>query len=425
MGMVSKPLARLRRLVRVISLPAKQKVDPKGILIQPYRGYGSRSEIFLMGRVFRQHHRSTSSKETLRDDLAYIARRLFRHGLAGVRLEARLNGTRRQVVSDRDGYFRIHMRLDRPFSASPTAMWHNVPISLVRPGHAPITARGEILVPPVTARFLVISDIDDTIIFTGVANKLKMLVRLFLHGARSRVAFPGAAALYRALHHGASQTEMNPLLYVSRGPWGIYEILDEFFNMHQIPIGPILFLREWGLRLRRPFPRRSKGHKITLIRKMLSLYHDLPCVLIGDSGQHDPEIYARMVREYPGRIRAVYIRNVSHSTERLDAIEALAGEIAAQGSALVLAADSFAMAEHMAQDGLISGQALGEVLAERMAQENETNRRQTRYVTGSSPNQTRRAVEQGALKRKLEDMASEGDSPPNVVVESESGKEPL
>lgn len=37
--------------------------------------------------------------------------------------------------------------------------------------------------------------------------------------------------------------------YVSRGPWGIYEMLDEFFHVHEIPVGPILFLREWGVRL--------------------------------------------------------------------------------------------------------------------------------------------------------------------------------
>ena len=37
------------------------------------------------------------------------------------------------------------------------------------------------------------------------------------------------------------------MLYVSRAPWGIYEILEEFFRRHDIPVGPILFLREWGL----------------------------------------------------------------------------------------------------------------------------------------------------------------------------------
>ena len=94
---------------------------------------------------------------------------------------------------------------------------------------------------------MVISDIDDTVMETGVANKLKMLWRLFVEDAESRVPFPGVAALYRALHAGASGDEANPMLYVSRAPWGIYDVLDEFFARHGIPAGPVLFLREWGV----------------------------------------------------------------------------------------------------------------------------------------------------------------------------------
>ena len=44
----------------------------------------------------------------------------------------------------------------------------------------------------------------------------------------------------------SSYDEANAMLYVSRAPWGIYEILQEFFCRHDIPVGPILFLREWG-----------------------------------------------------------------------------------------------------------------------------------------------------------------------------------
>jgi phosphatidate phosphatase APP1 len=32
------------------------------------------------------------------------------------------------------------------------------------------------------------------------------------------------------------------MLYVSRAPWGIYEVLEEFFDLNGIPTGPILFL---------------------------------------------------------------------------------------------------------------------------------------------------------------------------------------
>ncbi len=411
---------RLHRLLHVISRPARRGATPEGLVVYPYRGYGSRREIFLMGRVLRQAPRPDVSGGTFGDDLKDLARRMFQRGVAGVRLAASLNGEQR-VTSDRDGYFRFHMRLAQPAFDAPSP-WQTLPIHLAQTGATPPAAHGRILVSPHQAKRMIISDIDDTVIFTGVADKLMMLVRLFTQGAQSRVAFPGTAALYRALHHGWSGTEMNPMLYVSRAPWGLYEVLDEFFNLHGIPIGPVLFLREWGLSAHRPFPRRSKGHKIALIRRMMDICSDLPCVLIGDSGQHDPEIYARLVREYPGRVRGVYIRNVGASDERFASIESLAKEVAGQGSSLFLAADAFAMAGHMARQGLISKKALAEVLAERVQQTDGSPLRPTRKVAGTDPQQTRAAVQAGRLKKEVEEGRGRGGRAPNVEVQSGSGR---
>ena len=95
-----------------------------------------------------------------------------------------------------------------------------------------------------------------------------------------------------------------------------------------------------------PLPRRAKDHKLSLIRDMLALYSDLPFILIGDSGQHDPEIYTQVLRENPGRVLAIYIRNVSRDVERRRAIEALALTVVDARGSLLLAADSLAMAEH-------------------------------------------------------------------------------
>ena len=55
------------------------------------------------------------------------------------------------------------------------------------------------------------------------------------------------------------------MLYVSRAPWGLYEMLSEFFQRHGIPVGPVLFLREWGLSWTHPLPRRATDHKQALI----------------------------------------------------------------------------------------------------------------------------------------------------------------
>jgi phosphatidate phosphatase APP1 len=405
----------VRRVLRLLARPVKGDRGQGGIVIQPYRGYGSREEVFLMGRVFQQPGVAADvGAGTIGRDIIDIGRRFLRRGVADAVVVARFGGTEQQVTTDRDGYFRVHLRPAQLPSAD--RLWHHMDLALVKPTDRAATAVGDVFVPPHTTRYVVISDIDDTVVYTGVANKVMMMWRLFAQGAQSRVAFPGVAALYQALYGGASGEDRNPLLYVSRGPWSIYEVLDEFFQHHGIPVGPVLFLREWGLTPQRPLPRRAKGHKLEVIRAMVALYHDLPFVLIGDSGQHDPELYTQVVREHPERILAIYIRNVSRDPARHRAIEALAKEVVAAGSSLLLAADSFAMAEHAAEHGLIAPAALAEVLKERIEQQGEPDLKATHTVERSTPQATREAVEQGAVQAALEKETGD-DSPPNVVVE--------
>ena len=94
---------------------------------------------------------------------------------------------------------------------------------------------------------------------------------------------------------------------------------------------------------------------------MLERYTDLPFVLIGDSGQHDPEVYAGIVHDHPGRVAAVYIRDVSGEEARAEEIRRLAEETAEAGSPLVLAGSSAALARHAVEEGILVPAAAREV----------------------------------------------------------------
>ena len=392
-----------------------------GAIIEPYRGYGSAREIFLLGRLFREPDFGRSLPEnTLRRRLVDLLRRSLRRGIGHTIVEGRVRGFTIRAETDSTGYFRFHDKVPSPSSGP---QWHELHLGLPAAGSGGPTAVGKIFVPTEAARFVVISDIDDTVMFTGVVNKAMMMWRLFMRGARSRVAFPGVASLYQALHAGRSGSEGNPMLYVSRAPWAIYEVLDAFFNLHRIPIGPVLFLRDWGLTIEHPLPRTSKDHKLALIRRMLDLYDGLPFVLIGDSGQRDPEVYASLVEEHPDRIRAIYIRNVSRSADRQAAIHALAEDVAEAGSTLLLAADSFAMAEHAVEHGLIPEEALARVMAEKSAEDDPRHGGPTRTVGGRSRRRTQDAVDQGAVEAAL-DTPTGGGEPANVEVESDRDRSP-
>lgn len=341
----------LRSIVWLIGRPVRQSESRRGVVIQPYRGYGSRTEIFLIGRVFRQSDRpGARHRWDLRGQIRDVLRRLMRRAIPDAPVKARFCGADETARTDKDGYFRITLR---PPDAVPDDIhWHRVELTLLEPER--VEAYTEVFIPPPQARFAVISDIDDTVMFTGVANKAVMLWNLFVEGPRSRTAFPGVSALYRALHAGRSGRDANPMLYVSRAPWGLYEILETFFQIHDIPVGPILFLREWGITWKSPLPRKAKTHKRELIDAMMALYDTLPFVLIGDSGQHDPEAYREIVEQYGDRVKAVYIRDVSaRNTERVAELKAMEEAVRAAGSHFMVAADSVAIAEDAAALGLV------------------------------------------------------------------------
>lgn len=113
-----------------------------------------------------------------------------------------------------------------------------------------------------------------------------------------------------------------------------------------------------GISWRRPWPRRAEEHKRDLIDRMLTLYNDMPCILIGDSGQHDPEVYIEIVKAYPNRIKAIYIRRVDKDPKREEAIQRLREELTDTHCNLVLAVDSVLIAEHAYAHGDISRHGL-------------------------------------------------------------------
>jgi phosphatidate phosphatase APP1 len=190
-----------------------------------------------------------------------------------------------------------------------------------------------------------------------------MLRLLAATNAHTRKPFKGVAAFYRALRDGASGNEGNPLFYVSSSPWPLYGLLVEFMRKQGIPLGPLL-LKQLGVR-KLFSSSRHHVHKLAYIERILETYPHLPFVLIGDSGQHDPEIYKEVVLRHPQRIRAIYIRNVNPDPARIAAVDSLIEEVRPSGAQLMLVPDSEFAAAHAAGEGLIDGNRLAAIRSDK------------------------------------------------------------
>ena len=173
---------------------------------------------------------------------------------------------------------------------------------IARRGDPRLFAGKSQLIPP--TGLSVISDIDDTMKRSDVPCRSELLVNTFL---REFESVPGMSELYR---HWAEQGAK--FHYVSSSPWQLYQPLEELFRHAHFPPGSY-HLRT--LRLKDPrvisllLPTRWGKQRI--IRSILRSFPRRRFILVGDSGERDPELYGAAARRYPERIARIYIRDLA------------------------------------------------------------------------------------------------------------------
>jgi phosphatidate phosphatase APP1 len=330
--------------------------------VVPYPGFGTATEVFLTGRVLAGRAVSApDERDRWWRNLGSTLRHLESGEVAGARVRIRALGAEREVLTDDEGYYRAW--LTPAAGTTGGSAWHDADVEVIEPvssAVADVRETGRILVPPGTAQFGVISDLDDTVIRTDATRLLRMLKQTLFENARTRLPFAGVAAFYAALHAGSSGAAGNPVFYVSSSPWNLYPLLAGFLEHHGIPAGPMM-LRDWGISEQGLLPPGHGRHKLAAIRQILETYPGLPFILVGDSGQEDPEIYRDVVHDHGLRIPAVYIRDVSRNAVRSSAIAALSEEVRSKGSILLLADETLPAARHAAARGWIRPDAVHDV----------------------------------------------------------------
>lgn len=151
----------------------------------------------------------------------------------------------------------------------------------------------------------VISDIDDTIKISNVLDKKKLLKNVFVEPYQATKGMP---ALYQQLKEKGAYFH-----YVSSSPWQLFPNL-KIFMASRYPKGTMT-LRYFRLKDGSffNFLRSSQDYKIKSISSIIKRYPKHQFILIGDSGEHDPEIYANIYQQFPNNIQSIWIRPVEGS----------------------------------------------------------------------------------------------------------------
>lgn len=197
----------------------------------------------------------------------------------------------------------------------------------------------------------IVSDIDDTIKVSNVQDKKQLLRNTFL---KPFEAAPGMADWYRQMA-GLASGAVSPAVknaggggahasaissahvaakkdakqarpaaradiqfhYLSSSPLQLLPVLTEFLREQQFPPGSLMLRESTSWRSLLPGEGDSEAHKHAQLNRLLSDFPKRDFILIGDSGEADPEIYADIARQYPEQVRAIFIRDVTN--EQADA----------------------------------------------------------------------------------------------------------
>ncbi|MEN2280970.1 phosphatase domain-containing protein [Algoriphagus sp. SE2] len=290
------------------------------IKVEPFLSFGNKEKIFVKGRVITSYKqkRPKSSISWFKNILATI-RRYSVKSIPEALVEIHFHGHRFEVRTDENGVFEKHIEVENPYLENPEFVNFKVLEPLGK--NKSTLASKEVL--RIESNSGIISDIDDTILISHSTDIGKKFWLSISKNAYTRRPLPGVSDFYNELTH---QREV-PIFYVSSSDWSLFDLIRDFMLFRNIPLGPTL-LKDKHINLKNIW--KSGGgnhdHKLEKILFLFELYPKMKFFLIGDSGQHDPEIYANVIKKYPDRVQAVFIRLIGQlGIKRKESIEQSVG----------------------------------------------------------------------------------------------------
>jgi phosphatidate phosphatase APP1 len=254
---------------------------------------------------------------------AQLASELFRrraesflfHRVAGQRVTIELGGRRFAAgQSDRSGHFRAEFDLDEAFVADlapvgpERCLSYTAVLGDTDDDGLPAPPAGAVHLVEATGTS-VISDIDDTVKITNVADRRELLRNTLL---REFAAVPGMPEAYRRWQETGAAFH-----YVSASPWQLSDSLNTFLGAAGLPAGS-MHLKLFRLKDSTPlgrFPSRKRS-KRRAIEQILGDFPGRRFLLVGDSGERDPEVYASIARRRPAQVAGILIRQVEAKASR-------------------------------------------------------------------------------------------------------------
>lgn len=277
------------------------------VRLQPYTGYGTTGQIRILAKaLYATPHSPADYHDQPVHDMRTMAVRGFRsftsQCVPGQTVQVTAGGQQFTVRADRSGIVDARLEVSLPVG------FHEITLS-THPGNE---VTSEVLVVDAERTLGLVSDIDDTVMVTWLPRPMLAFWNAFVMQQSSRKVVPGMPLLYQEIARDHPEI---PFIYLSTGAWNVFPVLRRFLFKNGYPDGPML-LTDWGPTNTGLF-RSGMDHKLRSLARLRRTFPGMRWILVGDDGQHDPEIYGRFAAEHPEAVAAVAIRQLSEAEQLL------------------------------------------------------------------------------------------------------------
>lgn len=287
-----------------------------------FQTYGNEQEVKIKGRVIESDDKF--SETSLDSDIKNFFRNLDilnNNEIENINVDINFNGKVIKTKTDDDGIFEITVK---NFGKITTG-FNNVvgQVSKEQNKYVSDKAIGKITIQEKNdITFGVISDIDDTIQKSYAPSKLKAVKTLLFNNYKTQEKIMGTSELYNILDKKSDGKVDGDLYYISGSPMQLNQRIESFLDYNNFPDGSIE-LKKMGLGKNDDSPTKQIDYKLNKLRALFDEYPNKKFILFGDSGEKDPEIYKQISKEYPSRVIAIYINNVTNDDKNSARYEGL------------------------------------------------------------------------------------------------------
>ena len=267
--------------------------------IQIYNCYGNAQYIIIDGRVLDTRDFKTSLTEdgvftNLQENLGH----LFNNEKENQSLTLSIDIHKYPIKSDDEGYFHFEA------TTTPYNYFKHQQRIKLSVDKSNISATCNLTIIKANQQVGIISDFDDTVIVSDVPHKLNLINNVFLKNYKQRTLITKMPKEFKTILGNNS----NALFFVTGSPKQLQNNIHKFLDYHHFPKRTLITKKIHGNNSDPLFDQIA--YKYAKIQKLILLYPHINWVLFGDSGEKDKEVYSKVKKNFPTKVKAIYIRNV-------------------------------------------------------------------------------------------------------------------